>query len=428
MMLGGWPLSPKPSAKPPALFPANFLLMRNLKYLIIGAGPSGLTIAHSLLQNGVSQDKILVIEANAEAGGLCRSQEVDGSPLDIGGGHFLDVRRQEVLDFLFQFMPAHEWDTYHRVAKIRLRGQEIDHPLEGNLWQFEKADQVEYLESIARTGSVAGLPMPESFDAWVQWKLGERIADEYMLPYNRKIWSVALEQLGTYWLYKLPDVSFRDTLRSCLEGRPFGALPAHGTFLYPKHFGYGEVWRRMGEALGSSLLTGTPVTGIDIENRVVNGAFQAETIISTMPWTLWPGLAEVPGEITARISELVHAPIDVDYYPEQLATDAHWMYEPREELSYHRILVRHNFCPNSRGYWTETNATRSAPEAAHFRHHNEHAYPVNTRTKPEAIQAILNWALTKGIVGAGRWGTWEHMNSDIAVSEALALAKKFLHA
>lgn len=399
--------------------------MHALDYLIIGAGPTGLTIAHSLLERGVDRSRLLVIESEAEAGGLCRSRNVDGSPLDIGGGHFLDVRRKEVLDFLFQFMPAEEWDTYSRVAKIRLRGQEIDHPLEGNLWQFSKDDQVDYLESIARTGSVAGDPMPESFEAWVRWKLGDRIAGDYMLPYNRKIWSMDLERLGTYWLYKLPDVSFRDTLRSCLEGRPFGALPAHGTFLYPKKFGYGEVWRRMGEQLGESLLVNTPVTGIDVENRIVNGAFRADRIVTTMPWTLWPQLADIPTEVANSINELVSIPIDVDYFPENVAGNAHWIYEPREDLSYHRILPRHNFCQGSRGHWTETNAARSGT-VVHFRHRNEFAYPVNTTTKPVAVQTILSWAGTKGIIGAGRWGKWEHMNSDIAVADALVLASKLL--
>ncbi len=399
--------------------------MRHVHYLILGAGPSGLTIAHSLIKRGVARDQVLVLEANETAGGLCRSETVDGAPLDIGGGHFLDVRRKEVLDFVFEFMPEEEWDTYSRVATIRLRGQEIDHPLEGNLWQFSKEDQVDYLESIARTGSVAGDPMPESFEAWVRWKLGERIAEEYMLPYNRKIWSMDLERLGTYWLYKLPDVSFRDILRSCLESRPFGALPAHGTFLYPKKSGYGEVWRRMGERLGGSLLTNTPVTRIDVESRIVNGAFRAEKIISTIPWTRWPGLADIPAEIAGPIKELVSVPIDVDYFPENTPGNAHWIYEPREDISHHRILPRHNFCPGSRGYWTETNAARSGP-VAHFRHHNEFAYPVNTKTKPETVARILAWAGAKGIIGAGRWGTWEHMNSDVAVSEALALACKLL--
>jgi len=115
--------------------------MVKVKYLILGAGPSGLTLAHALIDRGVSKDEVLVLEANAEAGGLCRSTIIDGAPLDIGGGHFLDVRKKEVLDFLFRFLPREEWNSYDRIAKIILREQEIDHPLEGNLWQFSKEDQ-----------------------------------------------------------------------------------------------------------------------------------------------------------------------------------------------------------------------------------------------------------------------------------------------
>lgn len=398
--------------------------MKNYKYIILGAGPSGLTFAHALLDSGVSRDQLLVVEKESTAGGLCRSEQVDGAPLDIGGGHFLDVRRKEVLEFIFRFMPEHEWALFHRVSKIRLRGQEIDHPLEANLWQFSKADQVDYLESIAQAGCVRGDPVPESFADWVRWKFGDRIAEEYMLPYNRKIWSMDPNKLGTYWLYKLPDVSFRETLQSCLEGRPFGALPAHGTFLYPKAHGYGEVWRRMGEDLGSSLITGCPIESIDISERTVNGKWRAETIINTVPWTLWPAFSTVPTEIQREIGRLHNVSIDVDYVPESLANDSHWIYEPDEAVAHHRLLLRSNFCAGARGYWTETNAVR-ATESEGYRHRNEFAYPVNTLDKPAAVERIVSWAAEHSIIGVGRWGKWEHMNSDVAVAEALAAVGKF---
>ena len=50
-------------------------------HVILGAGPSGLTFAHMLLDAG--ETSFIVIEAEEEAGGLCRSAEVDGAPLDI---------------------------------------------------------------------------------------------------------------------------------------------------------------------------------------------------------------------------------------------------------------------------------------------------------------------------------------------------------
>lgn len=399
--------------------------MKQYKYIILGAGPSGLTYAHSLIDNGISREQILLIEKESIVGGLCRSEQIDGAPLDIGGGHFLDVSKKEVLEFLFRFMPEREWNSFVRVSKIRLRGQEIDHPLEANLWQFSKSDQVDYLESIAQAGCVRSEPMPEFFADWVVWKLGERIANEYMLPYNRKIWSLDPNELGTYWLYKLPNVSFRETLRSCLEGRPFGALPAHGTFLYPKQYGYGEVWRRMGEALGECLVTNCPVESIDLSTLTVNGQWCADKIISTIPWTLWRDFCQIPEEILNKINKLRNISIDIDYVQESLDNLSHWIYEPDEAIAHHRLLLRSNFCTDSRGYWTETNAARSLLSEG-WRHHNEFAYPVNTLGKPKAVEQILQWAASHGIVGAGRWGKWEHMNSDIAVAEALREADNLL--
>ena len=393
--------------------------LKHVKVLVIGAGPCGLSIAHQLLSMG--ETSFLVLEREDEVGGLCRSEMVDGSPLDIGGGHFLDVKRKEVLGFLFRFMPREEWTEFRRVAKIRLRGHLVDHPLEANLWQLPRMDQVEFLLSIAQAGCIRGDEVPGSFGEWIRWKLGTRIADEYMLPYNRKLWCIDLERLGTYWLDKLPAVSLRETLLSCLEGRPFGNLPAHEVFLYPRNHGYGEVWRRMGSELKDHLITGCPVISVDAETRVVNGAFSADRIITTIPWPLWPDFCALPAKVAAIARRLLKTSVDVNYFPNDKSTSAHWIYEPAENVSYHRILARRNFCRNSQGYWTEANALRMA-ERGTWQHRNEFAYPVNTVEKPEAIATMLEWARARGIVGAGRWGTWEHMNSDVAVSEGIRTA------
>ena len=90
--------------------------MEKVKYLILGAGPAGLTFANRLKE--LSEDSFLVLEKEQEAGGLCRSVMVDGSPFDIGGGHFLDVRRPAVNTFLFRFMPKEEWKLFENLAFI----------------------------------------------------------------------------------------------------------------------------------------------------------------------------------------------------------------------------------------------------------------------------------------------------------------------
>ena len=148
--------------------------MRSIRFCILGAGPSGLAFATALKAAG--ETSFVLLEKEATAGGLCRSMDVDGAPLDIGGGHFLDIRRQNVLDFFFDFMPKSEWAEHRRVSTIRLRNVEVEHPLEGNLWQLPLDAQVEFLESIAQAGCVRGEPEPKAFDEWIRWKLGARIA------------------------------------------------------------------------------------------------------------------------------------------------------------------------------------------------------------------------------------------------------------
>lgn len=392
-----------------------------MKYLILGAGPAGLSVAGSLLKNG--ETDFLILEKEKEAGGLCRSVQVDGSPLDIGGGHFLDMRRPAVDEFLFGFMPKDEWDSYERDSRIIVNGNEINSPIEANIWQMKLEDQVEYLKAIAVAGCNLGAEMPEKFVDWIYWKLGDRIAEDYMIPYNQKMFGENLNELGTYWLNKLPNVSFDETLISCLTKKAYGTQPGHARFFYPKKYGYGEVWLRMAAALGNKILYETPAVTLDMEKRVVNGEFEADTIITTVPWTSFGEIKGMPDKVFSLIGKLKSSSVVVDYYSGHLDTDAQWVYYPDPALSYHRILVRHNFCPGSGGYWTETNSARKDDKAQPlFRYTNEYAYPLNTVGKEEIMQEILSFAYSRNVIGLGRWGEWQHYNSDVVVELAMKLA------
>jgi protoporphyrinogen oxidase len=399
-------------------------MVTKVKYLILGAGPSGLSLAARMQQ--LNETSFLVIEKEEEVGGLCRSKEVDGSPLDIGGGHFLDMRRKRVLEFLFQFMPENEWEQFDRISKIRTSRFEIDYPYEANIWQLPVDDQVEHLISIMNAGSNKGIPMPKDFSRWIVWKLGNLIANNYMLPYNAKMFSgINLSELGTYWLYKLPNVSFEETLRSCLNREPYGKLPAHTQFYYPRRYGYGEVFKRIGNFIDNKILLNYTIQVWDVDTLTVNNDIQAETIISTIPWHELIKNKSIPSKIKGYINQLKYTSIDIAYQSENGDTDAHWTYFPDESLPYHRALYRHNFSKGSRGFWQEINAKRT-PGDQSIVNHNRYAYPVNTRRKPDLIKRILDWASSRSIIGLGRWGEWEHMNSDVAIEKALTLAENLV--
>ncbi len=395
-----------------------------VKYLILGAGPAGLTFAHALLERG--EQDFLVLEREDEAGGLCRSVHVDGSELDIGGGHFLDVRRPEVVDFLFRFMPKEEWNLFDRDSRIEIHKTYINHPFEANIWQLPKYLQQMYLKSVKEAGCNNNVPQPFGFTDWIRWKLGDAIADNYMLPYNRKMYGETLDELGTYWLEKLPNVSYEETLLSCKEHKAYGTQPGHAQFYYPKKYGIGEVFRRMACELGDRIWYRVPVCKLNVDTRTVNDVFEAEYIITTIPWTSVDVIEGMPKELLSEISRLKHTGIYVDYFKKKLDTGAQWIYCPEETKVYHRILVRHNFLEGAEGYWTETRADRREKLGldSEYSYKNEYAYPLNTMGKNEAVARILEFCAQSSIYGLGRWGEWQHFNADAVISRSLELAKK----
>lgn len=400
--------------------------MDKYKYVILGGGPAGLTFANKLMQSG--EKSFVLLEAENEAGGLCRSKMIDGAPLDIGGGHFLDVRRPKVNEFLFKFMPENEWDKYNRDSRIEINGIEVSHPIEANIWQMPIEMQVDYLKSVAVAGCNQGKEMPKEFVDWIFWKLGERIANDYMIPYNKKIFSKNLNELGTYWLEKLPNVSFEETLRSCLEHKAYGTQPGHAQFYYPKKYGYGELWLRMAKALGDNIIYNSKVNTIDFNTMTVRTdsgmEFAGEKIITTIPWKSIDNLIGMPEELHDDIKKLKHSSVQIEYHKENMDTEAHWIYYPSEKLSYHRILVRHNFCPNSSGYWTETNCERAQKGDNENSYDNEYAYPLNTINKPEIMSRLISWCEGKQVYPLGRWGEHQHYNSDVTVMRAMELYER----
>lgn len=398
-----------------------------MKYLILGAGPSGLTLANRLKQMG--ETSFFVLEKEKEAGGLCRSAQVDGSPFDIGGGHFLDVRRPKVNEFLFQFMPEEEWDKFGRDSRIAVNGDVISHPIEANIWQMKLENQVEYLKSIAVAGCNLKEEMPQEFVSWIYWKLGDKIAENYMIPYNQKMFGEDLNQLGTYWLEKLPNVSFEETLLSCLTKKAYGEQPGHAQFFYPKKYGYGELWLRMAEEIKGQIKYDASVHAIDFDTNTVTTkegeTYSADVIISTIPWMEFAKITGMPQELKEKIGHLKYSSVQTAYFPDNLDTEAQWVYYPDPELSYHRILVRHNFCNGSKGYWTECNSTRvDETTESTFQYMNQYAYPLNTIGKPEIMKELLEWAKTRRVYGLGRWGEHQHYNSDLVVELALKMAEE----
>ena len=72
---------------------------------ILGGGLSGLSLARLLHETG---NDVVVLEAEPEYGGLCRSKTEQGFTFDIGGSHIIFSRDTEVLAFMRRMIERNE--------------------------------------------------------------------------------------------------------------------------------------------------------------------------------------------------------------------------------------------------------------------------------------------------------------------------------
>lgn len=394
-------------------------------YIVIGAGISGVTAARLLQLSGV--ERVCVLEAAPVAGGLCRTKKIGGHVLDTGGGHFLCTRYPEVYQFIFDHLPKDEFNYFDRISRISIEGHEIDYPLESNIWQLPPELCAEYLASIAKNGEARGLPAPKNFEDWCRWKLGDRVTDRYMLPYNRKIWGVDAAEMDIDWLHKIPRLDVDQITRACqARSADRSQMPSHAGFYYPKIGGYQGIFDAIAAPVQNQIVTGCPVTSIEKRGStlVVNGCYRAKAIINTAPWHL---LADSPiFDVQARsaISRLQHNQLVVSLHQQPYSTDAHWLYQPDEKLRHHRSFFINNFAPHSapNGFYRETNIKRWHPGGDElYAETNSHAYPIPTLGWADSIDRVLCHCTALGVHGLGRWGQWQYFNSDVCIREAMQL-------
>lgn len=138
-----------------------------MKYLIVGAGFSGLTIARELAEAG---HKVDVIDRRDHIGGNAYDYNNEyGIRVHKYGPHLFHTNNKEVFDYLSRFT---EWVRYeHRVKAQLVDGTYVTFPPN------------------AETKSIVG---------------EENIVDTFYRPYTQKMWGKSLEELNPSILKRVP--------------------------------------------------------------------------------------------------------------------------------------------------------------------------------------------------------------------------------
>lgn len=411
-----------------------------MKIAVLGAGVSGLSAARLLVDKGHS---VIVYEKNHTVGGLARTRFKDGYLYDPHGGHILNSKHKEVMDWVFSIMPKDRWQFTERKAKIFFNGRYVSYPFELSLCELDTEDAVDCIHDfvLAQDGDE-----PANFKEWLLWNFGKGIASRYMIPYNEKIWAYPLEQMETQWMRgKMPLPTKKEMIRSMLLKDPRERKMPHSTFYYPLHGGIQSMVDTI--AVGLDIKTDYSVKKI----AKVDGKWSIDEeqgfdlVISTIPLPELPKVMHLPDSICGYIQGLKYNSLTTVLF-NCPPTDVTWLYVPSHEFRSHRVGYQSALtpyaCPKGEGcgaleiigpkFDVDVSFAQQPgilPAELGFKRvldceFTEYAYVIHDldyRRNVENIIAYFKADSTFRLLG--RWGTWNYKNMDLCMLDAMELVK-----
>jgi protoporphyrinogen oxidase len=305
---------------------------------ILGGGLSGLLLARLLHNRG---EKVIVLEAEPQSGGLCRSRKGGGFTFDTGGSHIIFSKDEEVLSFMRRMIAENE-QRNNRNTKIFYKGAYVKYPFENGLYELPAEDRFSCINGFVRmliAVEKGEIPPPENFREWISYTFGPGIAECYMVPYNEKIWKYPTEKMSHHWVDgRIPRPPVEDIIKSAI-GIETEGYTHQAVFSYPLDGGIEALVTAIAEPVLPSIRTGFRVTSLRKDAQVwhiSNGheTISADRVICTIPvHHLLPCLEGVPEDVKEACRALVYnSLICVNIGIRGPLPEISWMYIPEKSL------------------------------------------------------------------------------------------------
>lgn len=397
-------------------------------FLVIGAGTTGIGAAVRLTELGIDH---LVVDGGQRIGGMSASITDDaGFTWDLGGhvlhSHFEDFDRA-----------------------VAASGIALNH-VTRNGWVWMRGDGPDSLVPTPIQQQLREWPIDLQPDAPVNHladyyrnNFGSRLYEEFFEPYNRKMWTLPLDQIDDEWTSLRSGSAARNVPALTLAGTTTAAA---STFPYPVG-GTGALWQAVHDTMMTpdSVRLGTRVLEVDPAARRAHlddgSTVSFRYCISTAPVTTalnWIGWTDRAA--TLRASRLHAVGIGFDGDPPPALADKTWLYCPDEAVPWYRATMLSNYDEANAGpgrwnilcevpVFDETPVSAAdavagvlaslrqlgadpARAAARFVTTLEHGYPVPTLGRDELLREADKQLLAHGIYSRGRFGGWRYESSN----------------
>ena len=236
----------------------------------------------------------MVLESDAQVGGLSKTLSHQGFLFDIGGHRFFT--KVGVVEEMWRAVLGPELLTRPRLSRIYYRQRFFNYPLQPlnavsglGLWET-----IRCVASYVRARLFPTRP-ETNFETWVSNRFGKRLFNTFFRTYTEKVWGMKCDEISADWAaQRIQSLSLgRVAVNALLPARRTNGVPRSliEQFLYPR-CGPGQMWTRTAEIVrshGSDVIldtrvqrihhSGGRITGVEAGNNV----YTAGHYISSMP-------------------------------------------------------------------------------------------------------------------------------------------------
>lgn len=406
------------------------------KIAIIGGGISGMAAAHNLK----NKYEVEIFEKDSRPGGLIKCDVVDGNLYHMVGGHVFNSRRQDVLDWFWNFFDKEKEFTKSVRNAVAYIDKPIGYPVENHLHQMESEVIQRIIDDLIEIKGQGEIEI-NNFEEFLKHRFGKTLFKLYFEPYNKKIWKKDLTKVPISWLEgKLPMPTVEEILFNNIKQEKEMKM-VHSTFFYPKNNGSQFLANRLAEGLKIHL--NAPVTSLEKSKGqwCVNNEHYFDKVIFAGNIKQLPQILD--GELLNKFEDDIK---ELEYHGTTTVlceidpNDYSWIYMPNIKYDAHRIICTGNFSKNNnkKGVMSATveftdfialdeinKQLKGIPFKPKYIAHKytEFTYPiqnVNTKTLINKIKAITE---KEELYLTGRFAEWEYYNMDAAMGAALDLTK-----
>jgi len=431
--------------------------MAKKKIFILGAGLAGLSTAWHLRKKGID---CRVFEKESEIGGLCRSKKIAGFTFDYDG-HLLHFKHHYAFELVKNLLKDN-LASHQRKSWIYSHARYTRYPFQANLYGLPLQIVKECLLSFLKASQMR-LPeakKKDNFLVWIKHTFGEGIAKHFMVPYNRKFWTIPPEELTCEWLDGfIPVPSLRDLVDGTIQEskKQFG-YNAH--FWYPKRGGIFSLAQALAGSL-DNISTNCDIAEINLEKREIRLASgerkRFDYLVSTIPL---PRISRIIGDLPQDIKNLFgllrwNSVFNLNLgISNKINPGKHWVYFPEKELSFFRVGFAHNFSsdnvPRGQGaLYAEVSyplekaidknklirrikedlrgigiINREEDISCQDVNDIKYGYPIYDKNYRESRAKITEYLLMNNIIPCGRYGSWRYMSMEEAILDGKAAAER----